>query len=228
MVARAIGGLVSGVGSCTRSCMRELTVKENRGRAFALFGWSWAVGMLLGPLLGGFLALPAESMPWLRGSLFDTYPYLLPCVAATSIYLLGLASLPTLRRELRAKGAARAAEAKAKAAEATAKESGRPGGHRGQALEMAAAAHSSTRAEASGSAAPAPAQSEASSSVLLVELSQPELSQPEKRPSPSAFSRAIEWLGSPVMLIIIAHFLLNLQVRSRPPHLPPVTSRHVP
>jgi hypothetical protein len=46
----------------------------------------------VGPALGGMLAKPAETMPFLFGNsiLFKKYPYLLPCLVASSFSIVGV------------------------------------------------------------------------------------------------------------------------------------------
>ena len=48
--------------------------------------------MVLGPIVGGFLCLPAQKYPFLfpKGSLFDVYPYALPCVIGFLIAITGV------------------------------------------------------------------------------------------------------------------------------------------
>ena len=58
----------------------------NQGRAFSLFGFCNSIGYVIGPLIGGFLARPAQKFSWDQsGNLFARYPYLLPC-AVSSLY----------------------------------------------------------------------------------------------------------------------------------------------
>ena len=101
LMARCIGGLFAGCGGVCRSIMREVVSKEQRGRAFSMFGWSWAVGMLLGPQLGGSLSQPASANTALRGTVLDTLPFLLPCASASLVCVAGLVFLPMLSSTLR-------------------------------------------------------------------------------------------------------------------------------
>ena len=45
-----------------------------------LVGAVFSCGLLVGPLIGGALARPAEKLPWIAppGSLFARFPYALP------------------------------------------------------------------------------------------------------------------------------------------------------
>jgi len=55
----------------------------NQGEAFSLFGFCSAIGYIIGPLIGGFLANPAERFHLKGpGDLFLAYPFLLPCLVS--------------------------------------------------------------------------------------------------------------------------------------------------
>ena len=57
----------------------------------------WSVGSIFGAAMGGYLARPAETWPFFKGGIFETFPYLLPnAVAAAYIVfaiLIGIAFL---------------------------------------------------------------------------------------------------------------------------------------
>ncbi|XP_054815016.1 protein ZINC INDUCED FACILITATOR 1-like isoform X2 [Prosopis cineraria] len=50
---------------------------------------SWGIALVFGPALGGYLAQPAEKFPHIfsKGSLFDKFPYFLPCFVISAIAL---------------------------------------------------------------------------------------------------------------------------------------------
>ena len=52
----------------------------------------WTIGSILGPAFGGALSNPAEKHPYLFGSseFFKKYPYALPNIAASMLFLVGL------------------------------------------------------------------------------------------------------------------------------------------
>jgi hypothetical protein len=108
LCARAFGGLFSGIGGVCRAAIRDITALQHRSKAFSLVGWCWSMGFFVGPMVGGLLSQPALSRPWLRGTLFDSYPFLLPCAAAALINLGGALALTQLRLEA---AAARGADA---------------------------------------------------------------------------------------------------------------------
>ena len=83
MLARAAAGTLTGTGPVARSLIRDVTPEEHRTRAFSSVGTAFGVSFLIGPMIGGTLAKPATSMPWLFGgsALFVDFPYLLPCLS---------------------------------------------------------------------------------------------------------------------------------------------------
>ena len=97
MLARCLGGLFSGMGGLVTAGMRDLTTVEQRSTAVASISWAYGVGFAIGPLLGGMLVRPAERFPALRGTLFETFPYLAPCLVVAVLIVcsgLGLLWLP--------------------------------------------------------------------------------------------------------------------------------------
>ena len=83
VAARVAGGLLNANQAITRAMLREAVPEEHRTRAFSSIGQAWGIGFFVGPLLGGVLSRPADSVPVLRGGPFDAYPYLLPCVVSS-------------------------------------------------------------------------------------------------------------------------------------------------
>ena len=83
VAARVAGGLLNANQAITRAMLREACPEEHRTRAFSSIGQAWGIGFFVGPLLGGVLSRPADSVPALRGGPFDAYPYLLPCVVSS-------------------------------------------------------------------------------------------------------------------------------------------------
>ncbi|KAL2915005.1 hypothetical protein HK105_205549 [Polyrhizophydium stewartii] len=82
MVCRFVNGAVNGIVGVTMTCMSEITDETNQGSGFAILGTSRAAGIVLGPIVGGFLSQPAKKYPTLfpKDSLFDRFPYALPSV----------------------------------------------------------------------------------------------------------------------------------------------------
>jgi MFS family permease len=70
----------------------EVTDESNQAVAFSLFGFSFGLGSLIAPTLGGLFAKPAESFPDTLGRipLLVEYPYLLPCLISACISAIGV------------------------------------------------------------------------------------------------------------------------------------------
>ena len=122
LLARCLGGLFSGMGGLVTAGMRDLTTEEQRSTAVASISWAYGVGFAIGPLLGGMLVRPAERFPALRGTIFETFPYLAPCLVVACLIVLsglGLLWLPMpLPRTKLAKPGAPSAESTAGGASA--------------------------------------------------------------------------------------------------------------
>ena len=88
VLARCLGGLFSGMGGLVTAAMRDLTTESQRSTAVSSISFAYGVGFSIGPALGGFLQRPADHFPLLCGMLFDTFPYLLPCVVVACLILI--------------------------------------------------------------------------------------------------------------------------------------------
>lgn len=86
--ARALMGLISGglVGTA-KVCVGELFPEAHQPRAMGMLGATWGVGILLGPVLGGWLTRPYGRLPGPLGSseLLRDFPYALPCIALSAL-----------------------------------------------------------------------------------------------------------------------------------------------
>lgn len=94
IIARALGGLLNGNVGVLQTTVAELvTVKEHQPRAYSIMPFVWCLGSIIGPVMGGALAQPCTAYPWLfnQGSIFETYPFLLPNLVCVVILLFGIA-----------------------------------------------------------------------------------------------------------------------------------------
>jgi MFS family permease len=91
MILRFVTGAVNGIVGVCKTYMSEITDSTNQAKGFGYFGVSRGMGLILGPIVGGFLCLPSKKYPSIfpAGSLFDLYPYALPCVIGALIAVLG-------------------------------------------------------------------------------------------------------------------------------------------
>ncbi|KAI9672341.1 MAG: hypothetical protein M1817_003363 [Caeruleum heppii] len=95
MIARALAGLSSGNVGIIRTTVAEMVPqKELQPRAFSIMPLVWTVGSIFGPAFGGFLANPTERHPSVFGKsrLFKEFPYALPNMVASLLFLVGLST----------------------------------------------------------------------------------------------------------------------------------------
>ncbi|KAG0299558.1 hypothetical protein BGZ98_009945 [Dissophora globulifera] len=74
-----------------KSMLGEIADHTNQSQAFSVFGFAWGIGMIVGPVLGGYLANPAKTFPDIFGdwAFFIEYPYFLPCFVAAMGSVVG-------------------------------------------------------------------------------------------------------------------------------------------
>lgn len=108
IVSRALGGLLNGNVGVLQTTVAELvTKKEHQPRAYSIMPFVWCLGSIVGPAMGGALAMPCEAYPWLfsQSSIFHKYPFLLPnmvCVVVLSFgIMIGVLFLEETHAELK-------------------------------------------------------------------------------------------------------------------------------
>lgn len=98
LLFRSLGGATNGNVGVLRTMISELVrEKKYQQRAFVLLPMTFNIGVIVGPILGGLLADPANSYPHVFGNieLFHRFPYALPnlvsafflCSAAAAAWL---------------------------------------------------------------------------------------------------------------------------------------------
>jgi MFS family permease len=93
LLARALGGLLNGnIGVLQTTVAEMITVKEHQPRAYSIMPFVWCLGSIIGPALGGALARPCDSYPWLFGknTIFERFPFLLPNLVCTVVICFGV------------------------------------------------------------------------------------------------------------------------------------------
>lgn len=93
MIARALGGLLNGnIGVLQTTVAEIVKVKEHQPRAYSIMPFVWCLGSIVGPAMGGALAQPCVSYPWLfqRNTIFDKFPFLLPNIVCVVVLVLGI------------------------------------------------------------------------------------------------------------------------------------------
>lgn len=83
IISRVFAGMMNGNVAILQSIVAEITDSTNFADAVPYLPLCYAIGSIVGPIIGGYLALPAQQYPSLfRGCQFlIEYPYFLPCLA---------------------------------------------------------------------------------------------------------------------------------------------------
>ncbi|XP_066339528.1 protein ZINC INDUCED FACILITATOR-LIKE 1-like [Miscanthus floridulus] len=91
LATRFLLGSLNGLLGTLRAYTVEVSRPEHHAIGLSLISTSWAIGLILGPSIGGYLAQPTEKYPKLfpANSLFGRFPYFLPCLCIT-IFCLGI------------------------------------------------------------------------------------------------------------------------------------------
>ncbi|KAI7828538.1 major facilitator superfamily domain-containing protein [Gamsiella multidivaricata] len=91
IISRSMCGLLNGNVGVAKSMLGEIADHTNQSQAFSIFGFAWGIGMIVGPVLGGYLANPAKTFPDIFGNwaFFIEYPYFLPCFVAAMGSVVG-------------------------------------------------------------------------------------------------------------------------------------------
>ena len=104
IVVRCLSGALNGNVAVIKAAIGDITDETNSTDAFALYGLTWTVGAIVGYVqlqrmnltnrnaMGGYLSHPYERFPAIfdNWTIFQTYPYLLPCLVAAIMTVLGI------------------------------------------------------------------------------------------------------------------------------------------
>lgn len=83
LVARFFAGAFNANIAVAKAYIGDISDKTNLAKRMGLIGAAFGVGFTIGPFIGGEFSSPAEKWDWFVGTIFDTYPYLLPCLIAS-------------------------------------------------------------------------------------------------------------------------------------------------
>ncbi|CAN6352761.1 unnamed protein product, partial [Urochloa humidicola] len=85
LVTRFLLGSLNGLLGPIRAYAVEVCRTEHQAIGLSLVSTAWAIGLIIGPAIGGYLAQPAEKYPKLfhANSIFGRFPYLLPCLCVS-------------------------------------------------------------------------------------------------------------------------------------------------
>ncbi|KAG6498046.1 probable peptide/nitrate transporter At3g43790 [Zingiber officinale] len=92
IISRALLGCLSGLLGPIKAYASEVCRKEYQALGLSLVSTSRAIGLIIGPAIGGYLAQPAEKYPnvFSKDSLFGRFPYFLPCLCISLVAAVAL------------------------------------------------------------------------------------------------------------------------------------------
>ena len=90
IISRALYGFLNGNLGVAKTYIREITDKTNQARAFSFIGVAYSVGVIFGPIIGGFFSRPSLKVPILFNYwFFITFPYALPNIIIACFSAIG-------------------------------------------------------------------------------------------------------------------------------------------
>lgn len=90
LIARFLAGVFNGNIAVARAYIGDVSSPQQLATRMGLIGAAFGLGFTIGPFLGGELSAPADRWDLFKDTIFDTYPYLLPCVLASVLSIISL------------------------------------------------------------------------------------------------------------------------------------------
>ena len=108
LVARFFAGFFNGNIPVAKAYIGDVSSPDKLAGRMGLIGAAFGLGFTVGPFLGGELSSPALRWEFFEGTIFETFPYLLPCLFASILSIISLViaifwleeSLPEDRRKV--------------------------------------------------------------------------------------------------------------------------------
>lgn len=88
--ARFLAGVFNGNLAVARAYIGDVSEPSQLATRMGLIGAAFGLGFTFGPFIGGELSDPAERWDVFQNTIFETYPYLLPCLAASLLSIFSL------------------------------------------------------------------------------------------------------------------------------------------
>ena len=85
LAMRFLAGVFNGNIAVARAYIGDVSTPKQLATRMGLIGAAFGLGFTIGPFLGGEFSSPAERWGLFVGTVFETYPYLLPCVIASAL-----------------------------------------------------------------------------------------------------------------------------------------------
>ena len=83
LAARFLAGVFNGNIAVARAYIGDVSTPQQLATRMGLIGATFGLGFTIGPFLGGELSSPASRWDLFAGTIFETHPYLLPCLLAS-------------------------------------------------------------------------------------------------------------------------------------------------
>ena len=83
LAARFLAGAFNANIAVAKAYIGDVSDASNLAKRMGLIGASFGVGFTIGPFIGGEFSEPAAKWELFQNTIFDTNPYLLPCVIAS-------------------------------------------------------------------------------------------------------------------------------------------------
>jgi len=90
LIARFLAGVFNGNIAVARAYIGDVSNPKQLTTRMGLIGAAFGLGFTIGPFIGGELSNPASRWELFESTIFETYPYLLPCLAASILSLMSL------------------------------------------------------------------------------------------------------------------------------------------
>ena len=90
LAARFLAGVFNGNIAVARAYIGDVSTPKQLATRMGLIGAAFGLGFTIGPFLGGELSSPASRWDLFADTIFETYPYLLPCLLASVLSIFSL------------------------------------------------------------------------------------------------------------------------------------------
>ena len=85
LFARFMAGVFNGNIAVARAYIGDVSTQQQLASRMGLIGAAFGLGFTFGPFIGGEFSNPAERWSVFQGTVFESYPYLLPCAIASAL-----------------------------------------------------------------------------------------------------------------------------------------------
>ncbi len=89
-IARFLAGVFNGNIAVARAYIGDVSTPQQLATRMGIIGAAFGLGFTFGPFIGGELSNPAARWDLFQNTIFETHPYLLPCVVASVLSIFSL------------------------------------------------------------------------------------------------------------------------------------------